>query len=91
MVSEACISLRRDDIVVEACTIQMTCFLKPFFAFSFFLACSITLFITFAHYLYTLDKSYNRISIKYNNMEEKKRLFEEFPPVTTEEWEAVIE
>ena len=24
-------------------------------------------------------------------MEEKKRLFEEFPPVTTEEWEAVIE
>jgi hypothetical protein len=31
------------------------------------------------------------ISIKYNNMEEKKRLFEEFPPVTTEEWEAVIE
>ena len=24
-------------------------------------------------------------------MEEKKRLFEEFPPVSTEEWEAVIE
>ena len=24
-------------------------------------------------------------------MEEKKKLFEEFPPVTTEQWEAVIE
>ena len=24
-------------------------------------------------------------------MEEKKRLFEEFPPVSTQEWEAVIE